>query len=83
VLVKNAIPTDQMAAAMNPIDEYTLEEFEGILPVALSGTFLNIKYGLQELLRAGGGSIVYRRPQSGQSRVRQRYPNLRAPSSTC
>lgn len=58
MLVNNAIPTDQMAAAMKPIDAYTLEEFEGILRVVLSGTFLNIKYGVKEMLRAGGGSIV-------------------------
>jgi NAD(P)-dependent dehydrogenase (short-subunit alcohol dehydrogenase family) len=58
VLVNNAIPTDQMAAATKPIDAYTLEEFEGILRVVLTGTFLNIKYGVKEMLRAGGGSIV-------------------------
>jgi NAD(P)-dependent dehydrogenase (short-subunit alcohol dehydrogenase family) len=58
VVVNNAIPTDQMAANVKPLDEYTLEEFEGILRVALSGTFLTIKYGVKALLRAGGGSIV-------------------------
>jgi NAD(P)-dependent dehydrogenase (short-subunit alcohol dehydrogenase family) len=58
IVVNNAIPTDQMAANMKPLHEYTLEEFEGILRVALSGTFLTIKYGVPELLRAGGGSIV-------------------------
>jgi NAD(P)-dependent dehydrogenase (short-subunit alcohol dehydrogenase family) len=58
VLVNNAIPTDQMAAGMKPLDEYTLEEFEGILRVALSGTFLNIKHGVKQMLNGGGGSIV-------------------------
>ena len=58
IVVNNAIPTDQMAANMKPLHEYTLGEFEGILRVALSGTFLAIKYGVPELLRAGGGSIV-------------------------
>ena len=58
ILVNNAIPTDQMAAAMKPIDEYTLEEFESILRVILSGTFLNIKHGVKAMLASGGGSIV-------------------------
>jgi NAD(P)-dependent dehydrogenase (short-subunit alcohol dehydrogenase family) len=58
ILVNNAIPTDQMAANVKPLHEYTLEQFEGILRVALSGTFLTIKYGVPEMLRAGGGSIV-------------------------
>jgi hypothetical protein len=72
--VKNAIPTDQMAAAMKPIDEYRLDKFEGILRVALSGTFLNIKYGRQELLRAGAArsSTFPRRADHGQGRRRTR-----------
>lgn len=58
IVVNNAIPTDRIAANVKPLDEYTLEEFEGILRVALSGTFLTIKHGVREMLRRGGGSIV-------------------------
>jgi NAD(P)-dependent dehydrogenase (short-subunit alcohol dehydrogenase family) len=58
VLVNNAIPTDAMARAMKPIHQYTVEEFEGILRVVLTGTFLYTKHAVPRMLDSGGGSIV-------------------------
>jgi ketosteroid isomerase-like protein len=58
ILVNNPIPTDAVVKAFKPIDQYTLEEFEGILRVALTGSFLYMKHSVPRMLESGSGSIV-------------------------
>ena len=41
-----------------PLHEQTLENWEVVLGTNLKGVFLGMKYGIQVMLRTGGGSIV-------------------------
>jgi NAD(P)-dependent dehydrogenase (short-subunit alcohol dehydrogenase family) len=41
-----------------PFADHTEENFDNILAVNLKGVFLGMKYGIQAMLRTGGGSIV-------------------------
>ncbi|MDR2566832.1 MAG: SDR family oxidoreductase [Bifidobacteriaceae bacterium] len=70
--VKNAIATvverhGRLDVAFNnagslpvtkPLAEFTAEEFDHTLRVDLKGTFLAMKYEIQQMLKNGGGSIV-------------------------
>jgi NAD(P)-dependent dehydrogenase (short-subunit alcohol dehydrogenase family) len=41
-----------------PLCEHTEENFDTILAVNLKGVFLGMKYGIEAMLRTGGGSVV-------------------------
>jgi NAD(P)-dependent dehydrogenase (short-subunit alcohol dehydrogenase family) len=43
---------------MAPLHEQTLENWEMVQATNLTGVFLGMKYGIQAMLRNGGGSIV-------------------------
>jgi NAD(P)-dependent dehydrogenase (short-subunit alcohol dehydrogenase family) len=43
---------------MMPLHEQTLETWEVVLDTNLTGVFLGMKFGIQAMLRNGGGSIV-------------------------
>lgn len=57
-LVNNAAWVQGRHDFDGPITEITLEDWELILKVNLTGTFLSLKYGLRALARSGGGSVV-------------------------
>lgn len=59
ILINNAAPTSLIAAASDKLmADHTTEEFDGIVKVALYGTFWCCKYAIPHMLRAGGGSII-------------------------
>src|SRR5580692_1586703 len=41
-----------------PLCEHTEENFDNVVAVNLKGVFLGMKYGIEAMLRSGGGSIV-------------------------
>jgi len=41
-----------------PLAEHTEDNFDNVLAVNLKGVFLGMKYGIEAMLRTGGGSIV-------------------------
>jgi NAD(P)-dependent dehydrogenase (short-subunit alcohol dehydrogenase family) len=47
-----------MPAADTSVEETSVETWERVLDVNLKGIFLCCKYGIPELLKAGGGSII-------------------------
>jgi meso-butanediol dehydrogenase / (S,S)-butanediol dehydrogenase / diacetyl reductase len=66
VLVNNAAPTDLITGAGGAmtekhdhrITEITTEGWRGILAPGLDGLFWTLKYGITQMLAAGGGSII-------------------------
>jgi NAD(P)-dependent dehydrogenase (short-subunit alcohol dehydrogenase family) len=57
-LVNNAAWVQGRWAVEGPVTEIELENWEKIIGVNLTGTFLASKYALREIVRAGGGSVV-------------------------
>jgi NAD(P)-dependent dehydrogenase (short-subunit alcohol dehydrogenase family) len=57
-LVNNAAWVQGRWAVEGPVTEIELENWEKIIKVNLTGTFLASKYALREIVRAGGGSVV-------------------------
>jgi NAD(P)-dependent dehydrogenase (short-subunit alcohol dehydrogenase family) len=41
-----------------PLCEHTEENFDNVVAVNLKGVFLGMKYGIEAMLRSGGGSVV-------------------------
>jgi NAD(P)-dependent dehydrogenase (short-subunit alcohol dehydrogenase family) len=59
VLVNNAAPTDVVSTTIKPLQDYTTEEWTRILTATLTGNvFWACKFGIPQLERAGGGSII-------------------------
>lgn len=42
----------------NPVGEYPLDGWQKVIDVNLTGVFLGMRYGLPEMVKAGGGAIV-------------------------
>lgn len=57
-LVNNAAWVQGRWAVDGPVSEIELENWEKIIQVNLTGTFLASKYALPEIARAGGGSVL-------------------------
>jgi NAD(P)-dependent dehydrogenase (short-subunit alcohol dehydrogenase family) len=57
-LYNNAAPVDLVNTADRSVTELSEEVFDRTCAVILRGTFLVCKYGIPELVRAGGGSVV-------------------------
>ncbi|MDQ3894708.1 MAG: SDR family oxidoreductase [Actinomycetota bacterium] len=57
-LYNNAAPVDLVNTADRSVTELPEEVFDRTCAVILRGTFLVCKYGIPELVRAGGGSVV-------------------------
>jgi len=41
-----------------PIGEYPIDEWQKVIDVNLNGVFFGMRYGIPEMVKAGGGSIV-------------------------
>jgi NAD(P)-dependent dehydrogenase (short-subunit alcohol dehydrogenase family) len=57
-LYNNAAPVDLVNRADRSVTELPEEVFDRMWAVVLRGTFLVCKYGIPELVRAGGGSVI-------------------------
>jgi NAD(P)-dependent dehydrogenase (short-subunit alcohol dehydrogenase family) len=53
-----AVNNAGIAGGNAPIAEYSLEDWDKVIAVNLSGVFYGLKYQLPEVARSGGGSIV-------------------------
>jgi len=41
-----------------PVGEYPIDEWQKVIDVNLNGVFFGMRYGIPEMVKAGGGSIV-------------------------
>jgi NAD(P)-dependent dehydrogenase (short-subunit alcohol dehydrogenase family) len=57
-LYNNAAPVDLVNNADRSVTDLPEEVFDRMVAVVLRGTFLVCKYGIPELVRAGGGSVI-------------------------
>ena len=57
-LVNNAASTELINRVDGPVGDVSLEGWESILRVTLTGTMLMSKYAIPAMIRAGGGSVV-------------------------
>jgi NAD(P)-dependent dehydrogenase (short-subunit alcohol dehydrogenase family) len=57
-LVNNAAWVQGRWAVEGPVTEIELEDWDKIIRVNLTGTFLASKHALRQIVRAGGGSVV-------------------------
>lgn len=61
VLVNNA----GFGGDLMPLAEFTEDEFDTLVAINLKGVFLGMKYGIQSMLKTGGGAIVNTSSASG------------------
>jgi 3alpha(or 20beta)-hydroxysteroid dehydrogenase len=65
-----------------PIEDYTLEQWNAVLAVNLTGTFNGIKAAIPAMKDARGGSIVNISSIAGLRGTKE-FPDTRPPNSGC
>jgi len=53
-----AVNNAGISGAIGPVAEYSLEDWDKVIAINLSGVFYGLKHQIPALLRSGGGSIV-------------------------